>query len=70
MEGGKAGERAWRVVFQEGLEEGLEKGIRAMIQDNIEEKVLKERIIAKLQKHFGLTVSEAKRYYRLFAPNE
>lgn len=53
-------------VFQEGLE----KGIQAMILDNIEEKVLKGRIIAKLQKHFGLTASEAERYYRLFAPNE
>lgn len=57
-------------VFREGLEEGLEKGIQVMILDNMEERVLKERIIVKLQKHFGLTTAEAERYYRLFAPKE
>lgn len=57
-------------VFREGLEEGMEKGIQAMILDNMEENVLRERIIVKLQKHFGLTVAEAEGYYRLFAPDE
>lgn len=56
--------------MEEGLEKGMEKGIRAMILDNIEEKVPKDRIIIKIQKHFELTGTEAEQYYQQFALSE
>ena len=64
-------------IFREGLEEGIEKGIekgklkgiQAFIEDNLEEKIPKERSLEKLQKHFQLTEEKAIEYYERFARN-
>lgn len=37
-----------------------------MILDHLEEKVPREKSIAKLQKHFGLDEEEARRYYEKY----
>lgn len=62
-------------VFEEGMEKGVEKGIakgiekgiakgiQAMIMENLEEQVSMEKIILKLQRHFGLTQEKAEQYY-------
>lgn len=48
----------------EGIEIGKkEGGITTLIQDNLEEGVSKERILAKLKKRFHLTEEEAAAYY-------
>lgn len=47
----------------QGIECGVERGIEAMILENIEEGVSEERILEKLQKHFGLDVDLAKERY-------
>ena len=38
-----------------------------MITDNLEEKIPRERIIAKLCRHFHLTQESAEQYYEQFA---
>lgn len=50
-------------IYDMGIERGIEKGIRALIQDYVEEKQPKEKIIAKLQKHFNLDEVTALRHY-------
>lgn len=52
-----------RSILEEGIEKGIEKGIQAMIMENLEEQVSMEKIILKLQKHFGLAQEEAEQYY-------
>ena len=51
----------------EGEAEAKIHGIRILITDNIEEKVPKEKTLAKLQKHYNLTESQAEKYYIKFA---
>ncbi len=51
----------------EGRAEGKIVGIQALIQDNVEEQVPRERILLKLQKHFGLEEEKAEEYYERFA---
>lgn len=51
----------------EGEAEAKIHGIRILITDNIEEKVPKEKTLAKLQKHYNLTESQAEKYYIEFA---
>ena len=48
---------------EELLKEGMERGIKAMILDNMEEGVPKERILKKLQKHFGLDADSAEKSF-------
>ena len=60
-EEGKAEGRA------EGAAEARILGIQILITDNIEEKVPKEKTLAKLQKHYNLTESQAEKYYIEFA---
>lgn len=48
----------------------LEEGIQAMIQENLDEQTPKERIIAKLQKYFGLTEEYSEHYYKKFAETQ
>ena len=43
-----------------------EEGIQAMVEDNLEEQIPEERIIAKLQKHFRLSEEAAVRYFERF----
>ena len=50
-------------ILEEGIVQGMERGIRALILDHLEEKVPREKSIAKLQKHFGLEEEEARHYY-------
>ena len=45
----------------------LEKGIQAIIQDNLNEKVPKERILLKLQKLFGFTEEKSEQYYKKYS---
>lgn len=54
--------------LREAETRGEERGIKALILDSLEEGVPKERIIAKLQKHFSLKPSEAEAYFDNFAP--
>ena len=48
--------------IEQGLERGLEQGIQALILDNREEGIPDSRIMEKLQKRFGLTEEQAKKY--------
>lgn len=54
-------------ILEEGIEEGMKKGIKALIVDNLEEQTPRERIIAKLCRHFQLTQERAEQYYEQFA---
>ena len=49
--------------IEEGREQGREQGIQALILDNLEEKLPKEKILAKLQKRFDLAREKAEYYY-------
>ena len=51
----------------EGRAEGLNHGIEMFIQDNIEENIPMERVCEKLQRRFGLTVTEAEEVYRKYS---
>ena len=51
-------------------EDGRKAGIRVMIIDNLEEHVPVERIIEKLQRHFGLSEERAQMYYEKFTQEE
>lgn len=51
------------IAKKEGMEEGMEQGIKLFIQDNIEEGILHERIIEKLQKRFKMDSDSAEKYY-------
>lgn len=68
-------EELWKeVTLVSGLgqsifEEGLEKGIQALIEDNLEEKIPKEKSLEKLQRRFQLTEEQAIAYYKRFAEN-
>lgn len=44
---------------KQGLEQGLERGIRILVMDSLEEGVAEERICAKLEKYYSLSVEEA-----------
>ncbi len=52
---------------QRGEDRERAQGIKILITDNIEEKVPKEKTLAKLQKHYNLTESQAEKYYIEFA---
>lgn len=62
--------RDHKQLIYEARQQGIEQGIKAMILDNLEEKILKERIFLKLQKNFSLTEKAAKEYYGKFAEND
>lgn len=49
--------------IEQGMERGIQQGIYALIQDYLEENQPKEKIIAKLQKHFGLDEEMALEHY-------
>jgi len=49
--------------MEEGMEQGIQQGIKLFIQDNIEEGILHERIIEKLQKRFKMDSDSAEKYY-------
>lgn len=53
-------------ILEEGIEQGMERGIRALILDHLEEKIPREKSIAKLQKHFGLEEEDARHYYEKY----
>lgn len=61
------GQSVFEDGVEEGIEKGIEKGIQALILDNLEEQMPKEKIIAKLQKHFNLTQTLALKYYEGFS---
>lgn len=68
-------ERAEREYLQKeaieiGLEESLEQGISIFILDNLEEKVSRERILAKLERRFSLTPEQAEQYFEKYAKAE
>lgn len=48
---------------EKGIKQGTERGIYAMIQDNLNQGVSKEAIVAKLQSFFELTEEKALEYY-------
>ena len=47
----------------EGKEEARTEGIQILIADHKEEEIPKEKTLAKLQKHYHLTESQAETYY-------
>ena len=47
----------------EGKAEARTEGIQILIADHMEEKIPKEKTLAKLQKHYHLTESQAETYY-------
>ena len=49
-----------------GLEEGIEQGISIFILDNLEEKVPRERILAKLERRFSLTPEKEREYFERY----
>lgn len=72
QEGGKANMckamEDWKEeLLKEGMEQGVEHGIKALILDNLEEGVSKERILEKLQKHFGIDLKLAKECFSRYA---
>lgn len=54
-------------MLQDERAEGLNQGIEVFILDNIEENIPMERICEKLQRRFGLTVTEAEEVYRKYS---
>ena len=46
--------------IQQGVKQGILRGIQELILDNLEEQISHERILAKLQKRFGLSEESAK----------
>lgn len=57
-------------ILEDGKKEGREEGMRAMVMDNLEEHVPVERIIEKLQRHFGLSRERAESCYEKFTQEE
>ena len=51
----------------QGRSEGKIEGIQILIADHIEEEIPKEKTIAKLQKHYHLTKTEAELYYEKYS---
>ena len=65
-------EDAWEIGMEEGRKEGhavglIEGGIQTLILDNLEEGKSDTQILCKLEKHFGLTKGEAKRYIEKYS---
>ncbi len=56
-------ERGIAEGIEQGIERGIAKGIEALILDNLEAGFGKEEIVAKLIKRFGISKTEAERYY-------
>ncbi|MCM1045994.1 MAG: hypothetical protein NC417_10835, partial [Candidatus Gastranaerophilales bacterium] len=54
-------------ILEEGLEQGIAQGIQAMVLDNLEERVPRDRIMDKLQRHFQLDRKRAEEYFERFA---
>ncbi|MCI8665535.1 MAG: hypothetical protein HFG82_02560 [Dorea sp.] len=52
---------------KEEVKAAKEKGIKTLILDNLDEKIPRERIILKLQKHFDLTEEKSAFYYEMYA---
>ena len=52
---------------EEGIKEGIKEGIRAFIADHMEEGILCEKSITKLQNLFSLTSEEAEMYYKKYS---
>ncbi len=48
--------------LSEGIQQGLNEGIQAMILDYQEEGFSNDKILAKLQKRFSLSQSQAEEY--------
>lgn len=59
-------ESGWKVGREEGREQGREEGIKVFIRDNLEEGIIPERIVAKLQKCFNLDFNSAEKYYEKY----
>ncbi|NBJ92358.1 hypothetical protein [Parablautia muri] len=57
------------MIWHDGEKKGIEKGIEALILDNLEEGILKDRILLKLARRFGLTQEQAESYFVRFAGN-
>lgn len=53
--------------FDDGKETGIQAGIKALIQNNLIEKISKERTIVNLKKLYGLTEEKTQQYYEKFA---
>lgn len=53
-----------------GMEQEKERGIRIFILDNLEERIPRERIILKLQRHYHLDESSAEKYYRRYSAQD
>ena len=62
----EAREKALAEGLAEGLQKGQEEGIKILIQDNLEEGIIHERIVAKLQKRFNLDYDSAEKYYEKY----
>ena len=59
-------ESGWKVGREEGREQGREEGIKVFIRDNLDEGIIPERIVAKLQKCFNLDFNSAEKYYEKY----
>lgn len=55
--------RLGQMLVDEGIEKGIEKGIRIFIEDNLEEGISRERILAKLQDKYALDAQKAVEYF-------
>lgn len=69
-------EELWKEAERmDGLGEAIcreirDEDIQAVVRDYIEDKLPTERILAKLQKIFGLTEEMSKQYYQKCVSNE
>lgn len=50
-----------------GLEQGRKESIQILISDYVEEGFSKEKILAKLERHFSLTPEQAECYFQQYA---
>lgn len=58
------------MIWSDGEKIGIEKGIQALILDNLEEGILKERILEKLKNRFELTENQAENYFIKYADSK
>ena len=55
------------MIWSDGEKKGIEKGIEALILDNLEEGILRDKILLKLVQRFDLTQEQAITYFNRFS---
>lgn len=56
----------YAVGYEAGVAAGIEQGINQGIEKGLEEGFSDRKILEKLEKRFGLTIEEARNYYKKY----